>query len=501
MCMIAKYSICQFKEEMHIHACKTLANLIQKICVPKNNLRNETMKTYILASIFTDKESLELFENNNGDKESGWIAGIPEVKYRENGTKKERISDADSRWDNFPETIHGLIYENGHRYYQNIEKGDRAYKIKDKYFVSKIQVLLAENSICALPEVPGLVVLETSGDEKSDIGQDDIYQYLIVNSIIPGFNLDEAKIIESKECKCLGKKMQKVMWRKNIRPFIYKVNVVNSIDSFDSNVLKNFYDFKEGDSIKIDFISKLHLLASGDNPSLNAREKWKKEKPKGLHISKYGDWCFYVRSKGVVYYIYDHDRDSRNLAINFQGYAESFHLDAIMLSVLKNTLVNYYANQIQEYIAEDNKRAIKYINDIINRMYIMYDMGRTNPRGGEHVIVMEKVESALHFQQNLNVLMDSVQKIEGINSVQRQENLARYALLVAIIMVVPAVVALLNDGTVNYGTYKFYSFILYIGLLLFLAAIMAGLSRISHQGWVRKFLSFVFAEQQEGRKK
>ena len=68
-------------------------------------------------------------------------------------------------------------------------------------------------------------------------------------------------------------------------------------------------------------------------------------------------------------------------------------------------------------------------------------------------------------------------------------------------MVVPAVVALLNDGTVNYGTYNFYSFILYIGLLLFLAAIMAGLSRISHQGWVRRFLSFVFAEQQEGRKK
>lgn len=501
MCLIVRYFIYKFEEEIHIHACKTLAKFIQKICTSENYLRSETVKKYILASIFTDKESLELFKNNNGDKGLDWIAGIPDVKYRENGIKEERISDADSRWDNFPETIHGLIYENGNRYYRNIEKDDRASKIKDNYCVSRIQVLFAENSICALPEVPGLVMLETSGDEKFDIGQDDIYQYFIVNSIIPGFNLHEAKIIDSKDGKCLGKKIQKVMWRKNIRPFMYKVNLVNSIDSFDSNVLKNFYELKEGDSAKIDFISKLHLLASGDDPSLSAREKWKKEKPKGLHISKYGDWCFYVRSKGVVYYIYDHDRDSRKLTIDFQGHAESFHLDAIMLSVLKNTLVNYYTNQIQEYIAEDNKRAIKDINNVINRMYIMYDMGRTNPRGGEHVIIMEKVESALHFQQNLNVLMDSVQKVEGINSAQRQENLARYALWVAIIMVVPAVVALLNDGTANYGVYNWHSFIFYFGLLAFLVLIMAGLSRLSHQKWVQKILSFVFAEQQEGRKK
>ena len=130
----------------------------------------------------------------------------------------------------------------------------------------------------------------------------------------------------------------------------------------------------------------------------------------------------------------------------------------------------------------------------------MYDMGRTNPRGGRHVIAMEKVESALHFQRNLDVLMDSVQKVEGINSAQRQENLARYALWVAIIMVVPAVVALLNDGTANYGVYNWRSFIFYFGLLAFPVSIMAGLSWLSHQGWARRFISFVFAGRQGGGK-
>lgn len=61
----------------------------------------------------------------------------------------------------------------------------------------------------------------------------------------------------------------------------------------------------------------------------------------------------------------------------------------------------------------------------------------------------------------MKVLKDSVEKIEGINSAQRQEDLsisqeklaksqeklARYALLVAIAMIIPGVVSFLNDGS------------------------------------------------------
>ena len=67
---------------MHIRVCKNLANLIQKIYTPKNNLRSETMKTYIFASIFTDKEGLKIFKKNNEYQGVNWVSGAPDVKYR-----------------------------------------------------------------------------------------------------------------------------------------------------------------------------------------------------------------------------------------------------------------------------------------------------------------------------------------------------------------------------------------------------------------------------------
>ena len=170
----------------------------------------------------------------------------------------------------------------------------------------------------------------------------------------------------------------------------------------------------------------------------------------------------------MVYYFPDSKINGSDLPICFQEYAESFHMDAIMLSILKNILVNYCTGQIQKFVSAEDKKEIKNINNAINRMYIMYDMGRTNPRGGKHVIAMEKVESALYFEQNLNVLKDSVEKIEGINSMQRQEDLAisqeelaRYALLVAVVMVIPGFVSVVNDGISSIVNYP-WTLIIYL---------------------------------------
>ena len=107
-------------------------------------------------------------------------------------------------------------------------------------------------------------------------------------------------------------------------------------------------------------------------------------------------------------------------------------------------------------------------NNNINRMYIMYDMGRTYPRGGQHYIAMEKVEDALHFQDNVKILVESTKRVEEINSSQRQEEsakrqedlaisqeklaksqekLAKNALYVAIVMIIPGVLSSINDIT------------------------------------------------------
>ena len=424
------------------------------------------MKTYILTSIFTDKEGLKIFKNNDGNQGINWLPGAPIIRYREHDTDKEFLSSADTRRDNFPETIWNLLYKNNHRYYTE-HLGNRF--IADKYAVPRIQVLLAEKNICSSDEIPGLAVLEVETpkeetDKEFKIYIKKVYQYLAENQLIPGFKIDDEEAKRNRGGS-EGDKLQKSMWKKNIKPFMYVVNIVNSLELNDSKILEKFRGLKkdENDSSRSKFIEELHKIADRREPSDAAKEKWTKEDPKWLKIE--GDseyrWCFYTRSNGMVYYLPDSKIKRSDLPICIQGYAESFHLDAIMLSILKNILVNYYTGQIQKFVSAEDKEEIKNINNAINRMYIMYDMGRTNPRGGKHVIAMEKVETALHFEQNLNVLKDSVEKIEGINSMQRQEDLsisqeklaksqeklAKRALIVAIVMVFPGLVACLNDGS------------------------------------------------------
>lgn len=431
------------------------------------------MKTYILASIFTDKESLESFENNDGNKEKCWIPGAPDVKYWKESKKGEKnpikhTSNAEKRWDNFSETIWRLLYDDNHRYYTEktesyleVEGANEVYK----YPVTRIQILLAEKNICSSDEIPGLAVLEVEIPKEETgkefkINIEDVYQYL-ANQLIPGLKIDDEEAKRHKG-KSEGFKLQKSMWKKNIKDFIFTVKIVNSFNSFgSSNTPKKIMDI--GPYSRKKFINELHVLVDSKGASYDAQKKWEKESPRGLNILGSGDWCFYARSKGVVYYVPFQPKEVEEefLPHFFQGYAESFHLDAIMLSILKNILVTYYTNQIQDRIKSGDNLAIKEINNTIKKMYIMYDMGRTVPRGGQHNIVMAKVEYALHFQDNLNVLIDSTERIEEANSVQRQENLAisqeklaksqeklaRYALLVAIAMIIPGVVSFLNDGS------------------------------------------------------
>jgi hypothetical protein len=445
---------------MHIYVCKNLANFIQKICTPKNNLRSETMKTYILASIFTNEEGLEIFKKNNEYQGVNWVSGAPDVKYRKYDNDEEFTSNADTRRENFSKTVWELIYEGGRRYYGDSPKGFNPITNAEKQYqcdVKGIQFLFAEESICVDGIVPGLVVLELFKEEGGNIHveEDDIYKYLSEEKMIPvGYIIGNSK----------NDDLKGQMWQHNVKPFVYRLSIV---DAFESVPKKNPREYTETE--KKDFWRELHYYATGKKPSARIREKWSQEEPAALKTLGEGDWCIYTRSQGICYYAPDINGDNyKNQPICFQGYAESFHLDAIMLSILKNSLVSYYLNQIQKYVLEDNRGSIRDVNNKINRMYIMYDMGRTNPRGGQHFIVMEEVEEVLHFGQNLKELMDSAGKIEEISSNQRQEDIAKYALWVAIIMIVPAVVALLNDGTANLEKHSLASFIYYGLFLLFI---------------------------------
>jgi len=462
VCLIARYSTCKFKEEMHIHACKILENLIQKICRSKNIVRRETMKTYILASICIDKKNLKNFGNNEERRGMEWTAGIPDVKYRKYNKDEEFISNVNTRKENFSEAIRKLIYEDGHRYYaKSIKELNPITNDKgDQLTVSGVQVLFAEKSICVDEIVPGLAVFEVYKKEglmegPLQIEDKNIYAYLVKENIIPIDDFTE---------NGANNDLMTQMWSYNIKPFIYRLSVIDKFKSLSISKPGNY----TGDEKK-NFWHEMHYYATGKKPSEYVRSKWETENPSALSMPGKGDWCFYARSQGICYYTPDINRDNyKHTPICFQGYAESFHLDAVMLSILKIILVSYCTNQIQEYVVTNDSDAIKKINNNINRMYIMYDMGRTYPRGGQHYIAMEKIEDALHFQDNVKILVESTKRVEEINSSQRQEEsakrqedlaisqeklaksqekLAKNALYVAIVMIIPGVLSSINDIT------------------------------------------------------
>jgi len=147
-------------------------------------------------------------------------------------------------------------------------------------------VLLAEKNICSSNEIPGLVVLEVEVP-KEEIGKEfkikigKVYQYLAENHFIPGFKIGDKEAEEYKD-ESESRKLQKSMWKKNIKPSMYVVNIVNSLEFSDSNILESFRSLDKDNSGRLRFLEELHEIADRREPSDAAREKWTEEDPKGL---------------------------------------------------------------------------------------------------------------------------------------------------------------------------------------------------------------------------
>ena len=153
----------------------------------------------------------------------------------------KRISNAEDRWDNFPETIWNLLYTDEHRYYmENLKSCLEAKEMNKvyKYPVTRIQVLLSEKNICSSDEIPGLAVLEVEVPEEETgkefkIDVEKVYQYLAKNQLIPGLKIDDEEA-KRHSGKSEGYKLQKSMWKKNIKPFTFTMNIIDYFDSLDT---------------------------------------------------------------------------------------------------------------------------------------------------------------------------------------------------------------------------------------------------------------------------
>lgn len=390
------------------------------------------MKSYFILPLYIEKTEISYLEEH-------WEKGCAPVEYKDY-KGEQKISINSSRRNNFPSGVYPYLYGDADkrtRFYRTVSKEYNNYGFK----ISNIQLLLMDSDLCVENRIPAQVSLEVEyydslscldnysnfvrhlTEDNNGINGYNIYKIIDDNKLIPGFSLKDFKDFELNM----------------IEPSVFVVTITNIYEAMNKSLNTSPKDIK---NLK-EFYRYIHRIATGKLPSYEAQKKWDIEAPNGLWILGEGDWSVYVRSKGICYYIPDGSKMSEPA----RGYVESFHLDGIMFTLLKENIIKYYRN----YIARLFNPKLKLYNTVninknIHEIYIAYNMGRNIPRGGQHVGVMNMVFKSRNVQDDIDDILDSVGKLETINSSERQEKLAKIGIVIAVIMVVPSIFAMIADG-------------------------------------------------------
>lgn len=406
------------------------------------------MRLFILASIFVNKDSFKDFNCGDYHKISDITLGEGILSYLRRGMPP---LDPGDYVNGSPMYILKTLYKRGAAYlYTGRIKGGFDPTEKDDICrgIKNIIVYLADEKICAGEEIPGIVVLDVdlktgSIEDFKQIEDFVIYNYIMNSGIIPGFSVSENFRLkyEFYYNSNMGMIFSEYMWSHGVDPVVYKVF---------------FSEFDEPDMEHV-----LHKMSNHINGSEFSREG----EDEGDEVRNLGNGVLYVNCGSVAWCI-----------------------DTIILSFLKNSLVKYYINGIRDNIFTSSRQNV---NNVINEMCIMYDMRPKNLQNKQGCSVSGKVEFILMLQDSLDALNNSVSKIEEINSNLRQERLSRYALWVAIMMIIPAVVALLNDGTVNSEKYSFGSIWWYLGIIFGLTAVMFLMTRVVNYKKVQGVIKWI----------
>lgn len=419
------------------------------------------MRLFILASIFVSKDNLKDFGGGDYYKMSDMTLGEGILSYLRRGRRGAPPLGPWEYVDGSPMYILKTLYKRGaaYLYTGKIEEGFNSFEKDNKcYNIKNIIVYLANEKICASEEVPGIVVFDVdlkagSTEYFKQIEDFIIYDYIMNNGIISGFGVSENYWLDRElyGSSSMGMIFYEYMWSHGVDPVVYKVF---------------FSEFDEPD-----MEDALNKMSNNINGSEFSREGG----DEGGEVRNLGN--------GVLYVNYGSD---------------AWCIDTIVLSFLKNSLIKYYINGIRENIFESSRQNV---NNVINEMCIMYDVRPKNLQNKQGCFVSGRVEFILMLQDNLDALNNSASKIEEINSSLRQERLSRYALWVAIMMIIPAVVALLNDGTENNKNYSFLSIGLYFVIIFSLTAVMFVMTRVVNHKKVQEAIKCIMNDPSVKRDK
>ena len=411
------------------------------------------MKTHFICSV--------AFKRKTDFIQQGWKEGVlpVDVMDKESGNIIKNSKSQD-RKDIFPRRLFSRIYGKKIRYHKTLSEGleiilnlnSRNIKIS----LNSFQLILLDSKLCSYDIIPGVLILEC--DIIGSLNNlPAAIEYLIGRS---NFDLENnvqggklyAKISTINCIKNTLLLPVREDINKFIDPFVYAVSHVGS--RFPIGVFENSQG-SEKYAKYIEYWSYMYKISGSKNkgPSKNVIDIWKSEKPKDL--IRIGSSYAFIRDFAMCYCTSDKQFDENY----FKGYINSFHIDGIAFVLLQENIINYYNNELSHSLYELNLNKLEYnkklsmLNLEIHRVFTLYDIFKCFTLSGYHMKVMDKVQNKRKFKMLVSDALNSVNELDNIinsindaNQSEVQNSISRLGLIIAILMIFPAIIGFASDG-------------------------------------------------------
>lgn len=392
------------------------------------------MITAFICNIEIDRNFLNKF------KESWLIGPSPINTPKKDNPNSFYMSDARNRVDNFPAPMIPYLYginskkekTDPVRFYIKIEREVSNVNIK------WLDILMVGETLIKSEQIPAQICLVT--DIEGDI-------HKVQNTI--------NKLSRSN-------KIYEVIKKLNITGLLLPGSKLSS-DSLRKKVYHICYSesklhISEINNIKNPILSEIfttYSLATSRNPSDHQIARWSDKKPSEYYkLSK--DWGIYIARHGACYYI------SPGFKYGIP-YATGFHLDGFIFIMLQEHIIEFYESQMVNLITHKEAREAKLDNQVKNILLLQKEIQENNMRyrfnnhishTGQHISIMNLTYKTRNFEDILisftkdaESLTEISSKIHDLNINKQQEYISRYALYIALLMILPGIVGGINDST------------------------------------------------------
>ncbi|OFK72652.1 hypothetical protein [Rothia sp. HMSC065G12] len=394
------------------------------------------MITAFICNIEIDRGSLNKLKED-------WNAGAKPIKTpRREDSNSYYASDAKDRVDNFPTPMLPYIYGINARKDSVIPT--RFYKLIDKKIfnieIKWVDILTVSPDLIKSEEIPAQITLVTDitgpfKEIKDKINK--LSRHNKIYEVIEKLNLSGILIPRTqKSSHSSRKKVYHVCYSE------FKLQVPDN----------NIEDINSFEMLSEVFTS--YSFATSRNPNKHQIIRWSNKKPNAYYkLSKY--WGVYIARHGACYYI----SPKYKYGIS---YALGFHLDGFVFILLQEHIIEYYESQMIDTINIKYAEGINLYSRTNNIILLQKEIQENSMRyrfnnhishTGQHISIMNLIYEVREFKElytsftkDIESLAEISSKAHDLQSNRQQGYISKYALYIALLMIVPGVVSGMSDS-------------------------------------------------------